>query len=343
VLTVVLVATVVGGGIGARALTRPLTGLIRSSADIGFGITTPLVDERSVIAFTTEGLVKVDRATGRIDWRSQWCIGKPADPTSHRITPVIVVSCDNTLVGIDAGDGRVRWTAQVRISIAGARVGSTAVALPVGQTVEVLDPSTGTVRWSVPADWSVSPGVKELFFAVDDEHVYVGSSARLVTYDVSSGSAVRTVPASSQGLVLDDPVLVAETVDHQLSGFDPTGGGPLWVTRLNETDAATVARCVLTAVTAGRVVLVGDQGYVYAFDTGAGGRMWTYSDGGGTDELVAAGDGRVAVVTDDHLIVLDASTGRQLSSRPASVLGVAIDHGQIVALGADGLTIEDLP
>jgi len=171
---------------------------------------TPLLTRELVVVPADDGLVAIDRATGRVRWDTHTGgdVQRP-DPDDATSTPVgdgaSVFTClsRGALVALDAGSGAVRW----RTPLAGRSDGPPATD---GRTVI--------------ATWDPDEGDGGGIGAFDAVTGQPRSTAPLTGGAVSAPALVR----------IDHGRTLAVTVDHDLAAkaFDVADGRRVWATRI---------------------------------------------------------------------------------------------------------------
>jgi outer membrane protein assembly factor BamB len=199
----------------------------------------PLLTSDLIVVPTDDGLVAVDRATGRTRWDTH--IGNAAS------TPVlasrVVVTCGSagSLVAVDVGTGTVAWRAQLRGRAEGppATDGHTVVATwepERGESagVTAVDAATGVERWTAPLQ---AGGV--------------------------SGPAVIPADSGSYVVAVDD--------DLAAKAFDLDDGRRLWSSSVGSAGAPEVPPLGLTD---GRVLVADRRAGLTLLDS-TGRRLWS--------------------------------------------------------------------
>jgi outer membrane protein assembly factor BamB len=280
---------------------------------LGFREEAPLLTPDLVVVPADDGLVAVDRATGRIRWDARFA---ETSATPVRIGALAVTcTAEGSIVAVDLASGAIAW----RLSIPGAAEGPPATD---GRTVVVswepeqgadagltaVDGATGSVRWTnrlraggVGGPGVVRPAGGSAFAVVVDDDLAakafdLESGRRRWTVGVGAAGSPEVPPLSFP----DGRVLVAD----RLAGLTmlDASGKKLWSAR---TDAAAVRGGPAGPVLGGRYALPLANGRVML--AGPAGTSTTMEPPGGVVNGVAPGaDGRLFVATargDDNQLV----------------------------------------
>jgi len=183
--------------------------------------------ERAYIPLQNGELAAFDRETGAVLWTSRADTRLPPLVTGG----VVVVAGADTVVGLDARTGLVRWT-RPAVAAAAAPVGAPGGAILATTDGRVLLVATdsGGVRWDQAVE-----GVATHPAAVGDGVVVVTTgSARVVALDVATGARrwTRTFEGTlSQPAVGRDRVFVGSTT-NLFFALRPSSGEEVWRWRL---------------------------------------------------------------------------------------------------------------
>ncbi|MEF8856266.1 MAG: PQQ-binding-like beta-propeller repeat protein [Haloplanus sp.] len=195
-----------GAGVFALALrdgaerwrATDLTPAVGPTVGDGAELAAPVVGDGVVYLATDAGAVALHADDGTPAWRN-------TDATATGVPTVdgdtVLVPTTDGLVGLDANDGRRRWTADVDATLP-AVAGETVVV--AGEETLALDAATGDRRWSAP----VRP---EFYPVVADETVYLGTYEGLVALALDDGSERWQVDRGS-GRTFSAPVVTPETL-----------------------------------------------------------------------------------------------------------------------------------
>jgi outer membrane protein assembly factor BamB len=222
--------------------------------------------------------VALSAADGSELWRTPTGQGVgdiPRGPAAGGGVVVRIGDAQTGVVGIDALSGAERWRAESAVQVLGQ-----------SETVAVVaraDPSTGAPSGVVALD------------RVTGEEVWKSS----VRFQDSSGVGVERGPAA----VWEDTI--ALPTDRTLTALDMASGTKRWTAP--QTDHPEAA----DGVVVGAVPSTGPRPRIRALDAGTGAVLWEASGRSSYGDLVAVGDGIVAVtaVETPEVVAYDLRTG----------------------------------
>ena len=178
----------------------------------------PLATDTAVIALLPDQLLAVDRTDLTELWRVPCHVGRWADPTPSPAHRTVLVWCDQELTAVDSDDGEVRWrTDRWGATFAPVDVGADVALLTTGDTMSVIDLSTGAVAWEVTAPPAEVPPM-----TVGDA-VVVTDGRSIVAYDAISGRSRWAQDVQPTSALDVDGELYA-VVDTSLVAYDPADG-----------------------------------------------------------------------------------------------------------------------
>jgi len=175
-----------------------------SAADTRASLITPQqISAGLLVQPTDRGLLGLDPATGQTLWTSDL----PAVPLEPRVVgdSVYVRAIDGTVSAVNAGDGTLRWQAQVgrqrTLTLSGPTAGLLLVAGEGG--VAAMDATTGQQMW----EWTAEP-VDVAPVRADGVVYVVSAPGDLVVLD--AGSGVELTRLALGGPVFDNPTLAPD-------------------------------------------------------------------------------------------------------------------------------------
>ncbi len=248
-----------------RSTVRHLTEIWK--AEIGGGIfTSPVVGDGKVFIGGGDGhMYAFDAATGSSLWvgpqQKLFFIGSAA--TSHGL--VFASSVYQTLVAYRAGTGAVAWTSDLTDVRASQTIadGRLYVASFDG-TLSALDPKSGRVLWSTPAECCVYDQAP----VVDGGRVFqMRTDDTLTAYDARTGTKLWSIPAFSVGTFSADRGKLFYSDYPNVVAVDEATGARLWT-------APVITRADPTApvVAKGRVFVT--SSLLWALDEETGAVLW---------------------------------------------------------------------
>jgi outer membrane protein assembly factor BamB len=271
--------------VGSRTVAsfRVRDGTRRWEADVPGVRADAALDRSTVLVAGDDGFVALDRASGRVRWRT----ATPEPPGAVALLPLstapglaLVATELGGLAGLDLRTGAPRWSVRLTGRLRGRPdadpvSGTVAGVWQAGAVTElrVVDAAGGTVRWArpVPAGAGApvvarsSAGALVVVGAGDGRYT---SSVRAFSLEDGRERWHAAMPASFQpGLVplVDGDVLYVLDQLGTVSGLDLATGRRRWRTATGRPEIA--ARPVRT----GTAVLVSnDAGEVFTLDTATG-------------------------------------------------------------------------
>lgn len=240
------------------------------------------------------------------------------------------------LWSVGVGDGQGKGLYRLQPVIAGDMI----FAASAEGVVRAVERASGSTRWLQKLGVSLSGGVGHF-----EDSLYLGGSDGVVMrLSADSGETLWSVDVS--GEVLAPPqgngrIVVAQTYDGKLYGFDHDTGERLW--RYDSNVPVLTIRGTSTPVLEGNVVYAGfANGRVLAIDTGDGSVRWearvAIPQGRSEIERIVDVDGTMALVGTElyvasyhgRIVALDTRTGRKIWQRNASSFyGVSQGFGNV--------------
>ncbi|MEA2826435.1 MAG: outer membrane protein assembly factor BamB [Actinomycetota bacterium] len=283
---------------------------------LGLRDVAPALTADLVVAATEEGVLAVDRASGRLRWDTP--LGERANTPVIAGGLAVVSTWEGSLIALDLADGHVVWrTALPGPALGPAATDGTAVAVTWESTpgdaagAVVVDAADGRQRWSVPLEPGGVGGPAIVALPAESTSVVVAVAGDIAAHalDLADGSERWRAEAEGKGspevppLPLGGEVLVA----HRLAGLmllDAGTGAEQWI---GSADGA--------AVRGGPAGLGPDGPFAFAIDDG---RLFLVGPGleprlldwpGRVSGVAMTADGRVLVGTREaganYLIALD--------------------------------------
>ena len=176
-------------------------------------------DTSLIVYVSLDGPIAIDMRTGATRWKAQALAALPVPSLNdyagmRLVDSTLVIPRDKGLVGVDARDGHVRWQNADLLPRRATRLTGVPAGLVVragGDYVNVLDPATGTSRWSRPLTLRADGGA---YAIVENRYCFVARD-RFMVADLATGdttgseklrfkdneSASRVVPAG-EGFVV---------------------------------------------------------------------------------------------------------------------------------------------
>ena len=148
--------------------------------------------DTTLIAYLSlDGPIAIDLRTGATRWESQALAGLPVPALNdyagmRLVDSTLVIPRDKGLVGIDARDGQVRWQKAELLPRRATRLARVSAGLLVragGEYVNVLDPVTGTSRWTKPLTLRTDGGA----YAIVGNRYFLISRDRFFVADLATG------------------------------------------------------------------------------------------------------------------------------------------------------------
>jgi outer membrane protein assembly factor BamB len=158
-------------------------------------------DTSLTMYLSLDGPMRIDLRTGATLWRGQALAGQPVPsvgdyPRMHLVDSTLVIPRDKGLVGVDARSGQVRWQNDTLLP----RRATLLAAVPAGILIRagtdyanVLDPATGTFRWSRPITLRTDGAGPYIFrtdggaFTIVENRYYFVSRDRFMVTDLATG------------------------------------------------------------------------------------------------------------------------------------------------------------
>ncbi|AWL06663.1 outer membrane protein assembly factor BamB [Massilia oculi] len=264
---------VVAGGDGAIARVEAESGKqlwrIKADTELSAGVGT---DGNLIVVGGEKGQLLAFDMDGKKLWNTQLSSEILSAPVVSQGV-VVARSIDNRIVGIDAANGKTKWTVQKvappltlrnapGMIVAG---GDVIVAQPGGKLSSMIL-ATGAPRWDVEV--GVARGATELERVTDiggapvlfeNEVCAVSYQGRVGCFDLVTGSAKWTRDlSSSAGVAVDQLYVFAPDDKGALHAFTRDTGSSSW-----KNDKLAFRR-LSTPLSYGRAVAVGDfEGYVH--------------------------------------------------------------------------------
>ncbi len=274
---------------------------------VGLRDVAPALTAELVVAATEQGLLAVDRATGRIRWDTQ--VGERANGPVIVGNRAVVSTWEGSLTAFDLADGHVAWrTALPGPAIGPAATDGSAVAVTWeeahGQAAGavVVDGADGRQRWSVPLE----PGG-------------VGGPAIAA---IRSGSGPGSDSASDSN---SGSVVVAVAGDIAAHGLDLADGHERWRAATEGRGSPEVPPLALDD---GEVLVAHRLAGLVLVDAGTGADRWMGTADGAAVRGGPAGpgpDGPFAFPIDDgRLFLVGPGLEPKRLDWPGRVSGVAM-------------------
>lgn len=270
-----------------------------------------------------------------------------------------------TIVSLDAGDGRLRWRAEIGGELSASpiadeqRVYVASEILGSEQSQSNQRRATGTLR-SVGSEGGVTQWMRTLAtplrgsLTLAGGRIFAGGTdGKFYSFDGSTGVARwgfdYSAPFNGQSVVADSRVYVGSE-DGTLLALDENSGKLLWRYRSKGPVRGPVA-------VAGDSVFVGSgDGYVYALNATSGKLRWKTRTGAGV-QAVARVENALLVASLDNFVYLYSLNGtklwkRQLAGRISSQPFTTIDGALFTPLSStaavvlglgDGRPVNSLP
>lgn len=245
------------------------TGAVVWKAEMGSEIRrTPIVQGGSVFASVYSKIAAFDAATGQRRWPEDIpgaLLGVGSDPEIVYATPRL----DDGVVALDAATGKTLWTTltdQNTFLADGISTGPGTAAIVISDTLFVLDPATGTVRWRSETEC-------DRVEVAGSTLVAVGSSRGVSVLRLDTGAPVwdRRETYSDHAAVTAETIYVSADYErvYALAAAD---GELRWMARTEQGVLGPVA------IGADTVYAVWGTG-VHALDTRTGEQRWTGAAG----------------------------------------------------------------
>jgi len=316
----------------APASARVAWSLSLPGAGVGF---QPVVAADSVFAAARDGtVVRVDAASGRVQWRSS--AGQPlVSGAGSDGETVVVGALDGSLIAFDR-DGRRKWSVQTGAEV--VTVPSVALGLVLVRTsdnrVAAFESDTGKRRWTFQRQNPPLVLRQTSLIAMDTGSAYVGlPGGRLVSLSLQTGAlhweAAVAIPRGSNEIeriadVVGSPLVsgrevCAVTFQGRVGCFEASSGRARWARDLSSPSGLDLDGSL--------VVVPDDRGEVHAFSR-SGASVWRQ------DKLRRRGLSTPLLMS--RFVLVGDSTGL--------VHGLARDDGALAArLPTDGSAIVAAP
>jgi len=264
---------VVAGADGAIARVEAESGKqlwrIKADTELSAGVGT---DGNLIVVGADKGQLLAFDMDGKKLWNSQLSSEILSAPVVSQGV-VVARSIDNRIVGIDAANGKTKWTVQkvappltLRNAPGMIVAGGDVIVAQPGGKLSSLILATGAPRWDVEV--GVSRGATELERVTDiggapvlfeNEVCAVSYQGRVGCFDLVTGSAKWTRDLSSDaGVAVDQLYVFAPDDRGALHAFTRDTGSSSW-----KNDKLAFRR-LSTPLSYGRAVAVGDyEGYVH--------------------------------------------------------------------------------
>ncbi|WP_208280217.1 outer membrane protein assembly factor BamB [Massilia oculi] len=264
---------VVAGADGAIARVEAESGKqlwrIKADTELSAGVGT---DGNLIVVGADKGQLLAFDMDGKKLWNSQLSSEILSAPVVSQGI-VVARSIDNRIVGIDAANGKTKWTVQkvappltLRNAPGMIVAGTDVIVAQPGGKLSSMILATGAPRWDVEV--GVSRGATELERVTDiggapvlfeNEVCAVSYQGRVGCFDLVTGSAKWTRDLSSDaGVAVDQLYVFAPDDKGALHAFTRDTGSSSW-----KNDKLAFRR-LSTPLSYGRAVAVGDfEGYVH--------------------------------------------------------------------------------
>lgn len=270
------------------------------------------------------------------------CAGTPEDNAPAELTDFVIERKVDRLWTATVGDGQGKGLYQLRPVVEG----DTLYIASADGVLQARDALSGKVRWERDLELTISGGV-----GVDDERLFLGTTEGVVLALDQTGEELWRAQVNGEVLappVSNDEIVVAQTYDGQLVGFDVVSGEKRWAY------SASVPRLTLrgtsTPVLDGQFVFAGlANGRVVALDQKTGELRWeqrvSVAKGSTEIERLSDVDGSLlvesgvlyAVGYQGKMIAVEARSGRRLWERDlSSHTGPVEGYGNVYAADAEG-------
>lgn len=270
------------------------------------------------------------------------CAGTPEDNAPAELTDFVIERKVDRLWTATVGDGQGKGLYQLRPVVEG----DTLYIASADGVLQARDALSGKVRWERDLELTISGGV-----GVDDERLFLGTTEGVVLALDQTGEELWRAQVNGEVLappVSNDEIVVAQTYDGQLVGFDVVSGEKRWAY------SASVPRLTLrgtsTPVLDGQFVFAGlANGRVVALDQKTGELRWeqrvSVAKGSTEIERLSDVDGSLlvesgvlyAVGYQGKMIAVEARSGRRLWERDlSSHTGPVEGYGNVYTADAEG-------
>jgi outer membrane protein assembly factor BamB len=321
---------------------------------------TPVIHNGLIYCATARGEVIALNPDGQRVWSRQLFSGEQGKdgPLRAQIEAplacfdgrVIVGTMGGAVHALDAASGVEQWRAEIDSPVMGSPNFLKTAAGPriyvIGRADAVLyclDATTGAILWrGEPIDrCDGSPAVSERAVA------FGSCAAALHVFSPDTGARMRNIeldPDSqiAAGVAIDGDWIVSGSRSGKILQVSAATGQAAWTNTDIEAEVFTTP-----ALTAHRVVVAANDGFVYALDRASGKIVWRFDGGANPLSPVIAG-GKVLAAANGSLFMLSLDDGRKIweskvsdeITGPALALGrvfVGSEDGTVVALGPQSL------
>jgi len=321
---------------------------------------TPVVHNGLIYCSTARGEVTAINPDGQRVWSRQLFSGEQGKdgPLRAQIDAplacfdgrVIVGTMGGAVHALDAASGVEQWRTEIDSPVMGSpnylKTAAGARIYVIGRADAVLyclDAATGAILWR-----GQPIGRCDGSPAVSDRAVAFGScAAALHVFSPGTGALERNIeidPDSqiAAGVALDGDWIVSGSRSGKVLQVSAATGQVAWTNTDIEAEVFTTP-----ALTAQRVVVAGNDGFVYAIDRATGKTVWRFDAGASPASPVIAGD-KVFAAANGSLLMLSLDDGRKIwefkvsdeITGPALAFGrvfVGSEDGTVVAFGAQSL------
>lgn len=268
----------------------------------------PLVLNDTVYAASRVGeVVAFDRETGKTRWKKRLKFSLSSGVGGDG-NAVFVSTDDGAILALSATNGEILWEAQASSEVlapVSAGFGTVLVRSADGRLLS-LDPLSGAERWSVthtpPAltlNGYSQPKLLDggVLVGLDDGRLLaLGSADGKVLWEsvvsVPSGrSEVERLSDIDGSIRFDDSAIYVANYQGKLARIEPARGEIIWSVPMSSTAGL--------AVTQDKVIVVGDDDELHAFDKNSGQALWNQdalkfrhlsAPQNVTDDLIVVGD-----------------------------------------------------
>ncbi|HUW61314.1 MAG TPA: PQQ-binding-like beta-propeller repeat protein [Candidatus Bathyarchaeia archaeon] len=314
---------------------------------------TPVVHNGLIYFSTARGEIIAVNPEGQRVWSRQLFSGEQGKDGPLRAQIEAPVSCfeGRVIVGtmggavhaLDAATGVEQWRVQIDSPVMGspnyletAAGGRIYVIGRADAVLHCLDAATGAIVWRGEAidRCDGSPAVSERVVA------FGSCAAALHVFSPDTGALERNIEldADSQvaaGVAIDGDWIVSGSRSGKVVQVSAATGEVAWTNTDIEAEVFTTP-----SLTAHRVVIAGNDGFVYTLDRASGKLVWRYDAGGSPSSPVIAGDKVLAAAT-GVLFMLSLDDGGKLWEFKVSdeITGPSIALGLVFAGSEDGTVV----
>jgi outer membrane protein assembly factor BamB len=308
------------------------------------------------------------RALDRASGRTRWTRALPARPATTPVvsgSTVVLVLGDGERIGVDVGDGKVRWHAQVAstgffdppVPVRPVVDGPTVYLMEADGIIESVDAFSGAAHWQLQVGFplatpTLAAGV--LYLTTTMLPLGPDSPGNVTALDATTG-AVKW-QRHLDGPVTSRPAVSGSVVAVTTGGYDLTPDGSVLLLDVDTgvvrfradltgwlSDPATTEQLIVVASTSGQLEARDATGQVrWRVDIGAtqGPEPHPFPVLGAAPDLAV--EGTLAIVTATDVVGVDATTGtvRWRASVPTPRLAAAPAKGRAVAVTDSTGTLE---